>query len=140
MAGFIPFSPANALAPLATEGARDAAAPAPAADDARYRAAATEAAHKFESFFIGQMMKQMRSGIRAMADEGSVFKDKINEDMQDLADSRVADQMAGRHAFGIADVILRQLLPAAAPAPAAPTTPAASPFSAGPDPVASGKS
>ena len=120
----IPLHAPAALAPLSTADA------------------APDAARKFESFFLGQMMKQMRTGIRAMADEGSVFKDKVNEDMQDLADSQMADQMAGRHAFGIADVILRQLLPAAAPAPGpAPAAGSARPpFSAGPDPVASVKS
>jgi flagellar protein FlgJ len=34
--------------------------------------------------------------------------------MLDLADTMVADKMAGQRAFGIADAILRQLLPAAA--------------------------
>lgn len=88
--------------------------------DPAYRAKATEAAVKFESFFIGHMLHQMRSGTREMAAEDSVFKNKINQDMLDMADNLVADQMAGRRAFGVADAILRQLLPAgAAPAPAA---------------------
>jgi flagellar protein FlgJ len=137
MSGFIPLAPAAPLAPLSVDGAHDGPAPAPASDDALYRAKATESARKFESFFIGQMMKSMRAGTRAMADEGSVFKDKVNEDMQDLADSLVADQMAGQRAFGIADVILRQLLPAPAPAPV--DAAQGLPFSAAPNPVASGK-
>jgi flagellar protein FlgJ len=137
MAGPIPFSPVAPLAPLAVDAAHDGPAPAPAADDARYRATATEAARKFESFFIGQMMKSMRAGTRAMADDGSVFKDKVNEDMQDLADSLVADQMAGQRAFGIADVILRQLVPAPADAPAGAAR--GLPFSPAADPVASDK-
>jgi len=33
---------------------------------------------------------------------------------RDTADNRVAEVMAGQHAFGIADTILRQLLPTAA--------------------------
>ena len=97
-------------------------AAAPAIDDGvdpKYRAKATEAAVKFESFFIGHMLHQMRAGTRALASEDSVFKDKINEDMLDMADNLVADQLAGKRAFGVADAILRQLLPAA-PA-AAPT-------------------
>ena len=88
------------------------AAAAPA--DPRYAAKATEAAVKFEAFFISHMLRQMRSGTREMAGEDSVYKDPVNSDMQELADNLVADKMAGQRAFGIADAILRQLLPAAA--------------------------
>ena len=87
------------------------AAAAPA--DPRYAAKATEAAVKFEAFFISHMLRQMRSGTREMAGEDSVFKDPINNDMLEMADNLVADKMAGQRAFGIADAILRQLLPAA---------------------------
>jgi flagellar protein FlgJ len=38
--------------------------------------------------------------------------------MLDMADNLVADQLAGKRAFGVADAILRQLLPAAPAAPA----------------------
>lgn len=96
-------------------------AAAPAVDDGvdpRYRAKAIEAAVKFESFFVGHMLHQMRAGTRALSSEDSVFKDKINEDMLDMADNLVADQLAGQRAFGVADAILRQLLPPAS-APAA---------------------
>jgi flagellar protein FlgJ len=86
--------------------------PAPAeGNDPVYRARAVNAAEKFESFFIGQMLHQMRATTRAMADEDSIFKDSINSDMLDMADDLVADKMAGRRAFGIADAILRQVLP-----------------------------
>ncbi|GJJ00182.1 hypothetical protein RugamoR64_07200 [Duganella rhizosphaerae] len=97
-------------------GVQPAVAAAPASDDGvdpKYRAKATEAAVKFESFFIGHMLHQMRAGTRALATEDSVFKDKINEDMLDMADNLVADQLAGQRAFGVADAILRQLLPPA---------------------------
>lgn len=83
--------------------------------DPAYRAKVTEAAVKFESFFISHMLHQMRSGTRELSSEDSVFKNKVNQDMLDMADNLVADQMAGRRAFGVADVILRQLLPPAAP-------------------------
>ena len=89
-----------------------AADPVLPAADARYRAKATEAAIRFESFFIGQMLHQMRAATREMAGPDSVFQDKVNGDMLDLADNLVADKMAGQRAFGIADAILRQLLPA----------------------------
>jgi flagellar protein FlgJ len=98
------------------------AAAAPAGDtvDPAYRAKATEAAVKFESFFIGHMLHQMRDGTRALAAEDSPSQNRINQDMLDMADNLVADQLAGRRAFGVADAILRQLLPpAAAPATAA---------------------
>ncbi|WP_338763764.1 rod-binding protein [Massilia sp. METH4] len=99
---------------------------APAATDpadAALKKKATEAAVKFESFFIGHMLKQMRSSTKELAGEDSIYKSSINSDMLDMADNMVADQMANQRAFGIADAILRQLLPAA-PAPAAPVTPA----------------
>lgn len=88
--------------------------PAPAAnqaDDPAYRAKATEAAVKFESFFIGQMLHKMRESARSVG-EHDKQEESVNSDMLDMADNMVADQLAGRHAFGIADAILRQLLPA----------------------------
>ena len=93
------------------------AAPAPQGEEARYRAKATEAAIKFESFFIAQTLHKMRDATKAMADDDSIYKDSINSDMLDLADNLVADQLAGRRAFGIADAILRQLLPSAPASP-----------------------
>ena len=89
------------------------AAPAPQTEASRYRAKATEAAVKFESFFIAQSLHKMREATKAMADDDSIYKDSINSDMLDMADNLVADQLAGRRAFGVADAILRQLLPAA---------------------------
>jgi len=86
--------------------------------DPAYRAKATEAAVKFESFFIGHMLHQMRDGARALAAEDSPGKSRINDDMLDMADNLVADQIAGRRAFGVADAILRQLLPSPQAAPA----------------------
>jgi flagellar protein FlgJ len=72
---------------------------------------AAEAAEKFESFFISQMLSQARKSTKAIAGEGSIYKSHENEDMLDLADSFVADSLAKQHAFGIADLILRQVLP-----------------------------
>ena len=102
-------------------GADAGAAPVAPAADPRYAGAATKAAIEFEGFFIAHMLHQMRAGTRELAGEDSVFKDPVNSDMLDLADSLVAHQMAGQRAYGIADAILRQLLPA----PAAPAAPAA---------------
>ena len=99
------------------ESAVTPAAPsAIAPTDAIYRARAEAAAEKFEAFFIAEMLKQMRRAGSVLAAEDSVFKNPVNRDMLDLADTLVADSLAGQRAFGIADVILRQLLPKEGPA------------------------
>jgi flagellar protein FlgJ len=95
-------------APAATVGA-DTVAPA---TDPVLLAKATKAAVDFESFFISHMLQQMRSSTREMAGEDSVFNDRVNRDMQDMTDKLLADKMAGQRAFGVADAILRQILPA----------------------------
>lgn len=104
----LPLQP-GAEAPVA------AAADQPAADPV-YVAKATKAAVEFERFFISHMLKEMRSSTRAMAAEDSVFNNRVNQDMQDMADDLLAGNMAGKRAFGIADAILRQLVPASQPA------------------------
>ncbi len=93
--------------------AKDEAPVAPAADqpDPAYVAKATKASVEFERFFVSNMLKQMRSSTREMAGEDSVFKDRVNQDMQDMADDLLAGHLAGQRAFGIADAILRQLVP-----------------------------
>jgi len=98
-----------------------------------YRAAAGTAAEKFEAYFIAQMLQQMRRTTRALAEDDGSFSSRANQDMLDMADTLVADALARQRAFGIADVILRQLLP---PEPAsAPATPLKEPQS----PVASSR-
>jgi len=84
---------------------------ASAAPDPAYVAAATKAAVEFESFFISHMLHQMRSSAREISPEDSALRDRVNGDMLDLADDLVAGKMAGQRAFGVADAILRQLLP-----------------------------
>jgi flagellar protein FlgJ len=99
--------------PAARSGAvTDSPVAANPAPDPAYVAKATKAAVEFESFFISHMLHQMRSTTRAMASEDSVFKDPVNGDMLDMADKLLAGQVAGQRAFGIADAILRQLVPA----------------------------
>lgn len=93
-----------------TDAASAAPGGAPAVDD-RIKAQATGAAVKFEAFFIKQMISQMRSGTRALADEDSPENKRVNQDMLDLADGLVADALAQQRAFGIADLMLRQVLP-----------------------------
>lgn len=101
-----------------TEPLRGRAAGPAATDDEALRIKAGQAAEKFEAQMIKQMLHQMRSSMRELADEDSPFKNKTNDDMLDLADGLLADQMASQRAFGVADALLRQLLPA--PVPAAP--------------------
>jgi flagellar protein FlgJ len=102
-------TPLNPSLPRAGVDKPDAVTPA--AEDAAHLAKATRAAVEFESFFISHMLKEMRATTREMADEDSVFKDKVNQEMQDMADGILAKQMAGQRAFGVADAILRQLVP-----------------------------
>ncbi|MBK1616571.1 hypothetical protein CKO44_24320 [Rubrivivax gelatinosus] len=85
------------------------AAPAPAMDAAT-RARAEKAAVQFEGYMIAEMLKQTRQGLRELAaDDGT--RDRSRDDLQDMADRAVADAMAGSRAFGIADALLRQVLP-----------------------------
>ncbi|WP_239700458.1 rod-binding protein [Massilia sp. 9096] len=74
----------------------------------------TKAAIDFESFFISNMLHQMRETQRTIAPEDSPYKDKVNQDMQDMADNVLAGSIANQRAFGIADAILKQMLPSAA--------------------------
>jgi flagellar protein FlgJ len=96
------------------------------------RAKVEKAAEKFESLFIGEMLKQMRRTNAAFAAEDSPSQNRINQDMLEIADTAVAGALAGQRAFGIADAILKQLLPApsastaAAPVSAQSVTPAVS--------------
>jgi peptidoglycan hydrolase FlgJ len=87
-------------------------ATAPEAEDVVYRAKVQQAAEKFESFFISQMLRQMRSATKEIAGDDSIYGKNTNSDMLDYADTSVADVMSRQRAFGIADVIVRQLLPA----------------------------
>jgi peptidoglycan hydrolase FlgJ len=106
--------PASELGPEAT--IRAAAPEDPAT--AEYRAKVYEAAEKFEGFFIAQLLRQMRQSTREVAGEDSIYSGRVNQDMLDMADVALADSLAGQRAFGIADAILRQLLPPAAAAAA----------------------
>jgi peptidoglycan hydrolase FlgJ len=85
---------------------------APAAPDKAYVAKATKAAVEFESFFISHMLHQMRESTRAIAPDDSPTKDRVNQDMTDMVDNMLAGNMAQQRAFGVADAILRQILPA----------------------------
>ena len=81
--------------------------------DPAYVAKATKAAVEFESFFIDHMLHQMRESARALAPEDSPEKNRVNQDMTDMVDNMLAGHLAGQRAFGVADAILQQILPAA---------------------------
>jgi len=85
--------------------------PAASAADPAYVAKATKAAVEFESFFISHMLHQMRESQRTIAPEDSPTKNKVNQDMTDMVDNMLAGNMANQRAFGVADAILKQLLP-----------------------------
>jgi flagellar protein FlgJ len=110
------LNPLNPLKPLHPEQAA-AEAVAPAADakaqapDPAYVAKATKAAVEFESFFISHMLHQMRESQRTIAPEDSPTKNKVNQDMTDMVDNMLAGNLANQRAFGVADAILKQLLP-----------------------------
>jgi flagellar protein FlgJ len=119
-----------------------AAVPAgPAATDRQTddRTRIKAAAEKFEGFFIGQLLREMRRSTREMAGEDSVYRNTLDEDMLDIADVALGDSLASQHAFGVADAILRQLLPADGAAGAAAPTPtpigASCPDATGADPL-----
>ncbi|QJD99045.1 hypothetical protein HH212_02510 [Massilia forsythiae] len=94
----------------ATDAAASAAGAAPSVDPA-YAAKATKAAVEFESFFISHMLHQMRESTRTIAPDDSPSKDRTNQDMTDMVDNMLAGNLANQRAFGVADAILKQLLP-----------------------------
>lgn len=83
------------------------------ASDADHVAKVRGAAEQFEAFFIAHLLRQMRESTRAMAGEESVFNSRSGQEMLDMADVALADSLAGQRAFGIADLIVRQLMPTA---------------------------
>jgi peptidoglycan hydrolase FlgJ len=87
-----------------------------AADDSpaappQYRSKVTQAAENFEGFFIEQMLQQMRRTQREMDPDEADDAKRGDDDMLDMADTLLADSLSHSHAFGVADAILRQLLP-----------------------------
>lgn len=91
-----------------TNGEQPVAAASP-----EHRQKAEKAAEMFEGQFVREMFKQMRKTTREVAGEDSIFANSMNGDLLDIADGALADQLASRRVFGIANVILAQLLPAA---------------------------
>jgi len=99
---------------LLQNGVERAEAGTPAPADAQLRAKAKDAAEKFEAYFIAHMLHQARRSAREFAGDTAQSKNG-GEEMLDWGDQFLADVLAGQRAFGIADVMLRQLLPADGP-------------------------
>lgn len=115
---FIPTRLTDATLAAATAQASDAAVlpavrpdPVTPTADAQLRQRTIEAAVKFEGLFVSEMLKQMRRGSAPLAGPDALFKASEDNPLLAMADTLVADAMAGQRAFGIADAILRQLLP-----------------------------
>lgn len=92
---------------------------APSADGSTpSRAKVVAAAQQFEAHMVSQLLHQMRRSMREFSSDDSAMNSRTNADMLDLADDQLAASLARQGAFGIADVLIRQLLPAEATATA----------------------
>lgn len=83
------------------------------------RAKLEDAAQQFEALFIQQMLKSTRQGAGPLGGQDGFLQQNPDDPLLGLADQLLADNLAGQRAFGIADLLLRQLLPAAPLKPAA---------------------
>ncbi len=71
------------------------------ANDAQVR----QAAEAFEAIILRQMLAAVRQG--RLADD--VFGSSATDNFREVADARLADTLAARRSFGIADMVERQL-------------------------------
>lgn len=108
----------SAAALAAPEAGQPVTPAQPGSSDDHARLAA--AAVKFEAFFVAQMMKQMRQTTAALADRDSALNNEVNQAPLAMADTAVADSLAAQRAFGIADVLLRQMSASLSATPVAP--------------------
>lgn len=83
-----------------------AAQPAQAPDPANVQREAQlrQAAEAFEAVFLRQVIGSMRQA--RLAED--VFGSSATDQFRDMADSRLADDMADRGSFGIAELLLQQ--------------------------------
>ena len=63
------------------------------------------AAKQFESIFTRQMMKSMRD---AKLSDDDLFGSDATDQFREMQDSNLADQLSGKGAIGIADLLVRQ--------------------------------
>lgn len=104
-----PLARASAVPPMDVK-ARAAAAAVQAGGatgqsaDADKQAELRKAAESFEAVFLRQMIGAMRSATTGDTLLGSSASDQF----RDMMDARIADDMADKHSFGIAEMVLKQ--------------------------------
>lgn len=86
--------------PAAANPAAQATDPAAARREAQMR----QAAEAFEAVFLRQVIGSMR---QAKIGE-DLFGSSASDQFRDMADARLADDMAARGSFGIAELLLQQ--------------------------------
>lgn len=84
----------------------------PDAQATAHQAKLKSAAQAFEAVFLRQMIGSMR---QAGPGDGMLDNDASNQ-FRDMADSKLADSMAQKGVLGIAEMLLKQVNPAAAKA------------------------
>jgi len=77
---------------------------APDAANVQREAQLRQAAEAFEAVFLRQVIGSMRQA--RLAED--VFGSSATDQFRDMADSRLADDMADRGSFGIAELLLQQ--------------------------------
>jgi peptidoglycan hydrolase FlgJ len=81
--------------------------PVSAAQSAKRDPELRKAAEAFEAVILRQMMASMRKA--KLGDE--MFGSSATDNFREMADARLADNMASMRQFGIADLVERQLVP-----------------------------
>ena len=66
-------------------------------------------AQEFESLFLSQMMKSMRSANEVLADKDSPFSSQTSKQYQDMHDQQLAMNLSKEGGIGLAGVLERQL-------------------------------
>jgi len=74
------------------------------------------AAKQFEAVFTRQMLKSMRD---AKLSDDDLFGSDATDQFREMQDSNFADQMAGKGAIGIADLLVKQFQARVSKTPAA---------------------
>jgi flagellar protein FlgJ len=88
----------------ATAAAATQSAAQPGGKSEEQKAELRKAAESFEAIFLRQMIGTMRSATKGDPLLGSDAGDQF----RDLMDARLADDMADKHSFGIAEMVLKQ--------------------------------
>ncbi len=94
----------KARAAVAAAQASDASAATGESADSAKKAEMRKAAESFEAIFLRQMIGAMRSATKGDTLLGSSTSDQF----RDIMDARIADDMADKQSFGIAEMVLKQ--------------------------------